>query len=113
GGRRVAGRVTAPAGAARFKPQAISVLVDGGTAGSSEVLAAALHDTLSARLVGSQTFGDGTEQQVVPLPNGAAISITHAQMLSPKGTVIEGKGLKPDYPAPPREQEAIDTSLHP
>jgi carboxyl-terminal processing protease len=74
------------------------VLVDGGTAGSSEVLAAALRDDLGARVVGSTTFGDGTEQHVVPMPNGAAVSITHAHMLSPKGTVIEGKGLKPDYP---------------
>jgi carboxyl-terminal processing protease len=104
-------KVNAPAGQARLKPAAISVLVDGGTAGSSEVLAAALHDDLSARVVGTQTFGDGTEQQVVQLPNGAAISISHAQMLSPKGTVIEGKGLKPDYPAPPGEQEGIEAAV--
>jgi carboxyl-terminal processing protease len=95
--RKIASRT----GAQRLKATAISVLVDGGTAGSSEVLAAALRDDLGARVVGAQTFGDGTEQQVIPLGNGAAISITHARMLSPKGTDYEGKGLKPDFPGGP------------
>lgn len=88
-------------GDASYRPAAVSVLVDRGTAGSSEVLAAALRDNLGARLVGANTFGDGTEQQVVPLPNGAAVTITHAQLRSPKGTEIEGKGLKPDLPGGP------------
>src|SRR5262249_42774865 len=99
--RMVDKKLTARAGAPRFKPAAISVLVDGGTAGSSEGLAAALKDDLGARLVGKKTFGDGTEQQIVPLGNGDAVSITHAQMLSPRGTEIEGKGLKPDLPGAP------------
>src|SRR5207237_5481126 len=77
------------------------VRVDGGTAGSSEVLAAALREDLGARLVGSKTFGDGSEQQVLPLGNGGAVSITHSHLLSPKGTEIEGKGLKPDVPGAP------------
>jgi carboxyl-terminal processing protease len=79
-------------------PTAISVLVDGGTAGSAEVLAACLREARGAKLVGEKTFGDGTEQQFVPLKNGAAVSITHAQMLSPKGAELEVKGLMPDLP---------------
>ena len=79
-------------------PTAISVLVDGGTAGSAEVLAACLREARGAKLVGEKTFGDGTEQQFVPLKNGAAVSITHAQMLSPKGAELEVKGLTPDLP---------------
>lgn len=91
-------KIAAKPGATRFKATAISVLIDKGTAGSSETIAAALKDNLGAKLVGSQSFGDGTEQHIVPLANGAAASITHAQILSPKGAEIEGKGLKPDVP---------------
>lgn len=94
-------KVTARGSAGHWKPNAVSVLVDGGTAGSSEVLAAALHDNRGAKMVGSQTFGDGTEEQVIPLSNGDAISITHAHMLTPKGTDFDDKGLKPDVPAGP------------
>jgi carboxyl-terminal processing protease len=75
---------------------AIAVLVDAGTAGTSELLAAALRDAGLAKLVGATTFGDGTEQTVLPLENGAALSITTAKMLTRKGTDYDGKGLKPD-----------------
>jgi len=100
--RKMVSRVEkATAGAAKMKPSAISVLVDRGTAGSAEVLAAALRDNLGARLVGANTFGDGTQQDVVPLDNGAAISITRAKMLSPKGVDFDGKGLAVDNPSGP------------
>jgi carboxyl-terminal processing protease len=79
---------------ARFR--SIAVLVDGGTAGAAEALAAALHDAGLAKLVGAQTFGDGTEQTLFPLDNGAALSITTAKMFSPKEVDYDGKGLKPD-----------------
>jgi carboxyl-terminal processing protease len=79
-----------------FRPVAVSVLVDGGTAGSAEVLAAALRDHLSAKLVGSTTFGDGTEQELRRLNTGAAFSITHAKMLTSKGVDYDGKGLNAD-----------------
>jgi len=80
----------------RVRFRSIAVLVDGGTAGASEVLAAALHDAGLAKLVGTQTFGDGTEQTLFPLDNGAALSITTAKMFSPKEVDYDGKGLKPD-----------------
>jgi carboxyl-terminal processing protease len=82
----------------RVKFDAISVLVDNGTAGGSEVLAAALRDAGLAKIVGETTFGDGTEQTILPLENGGAISMTTAKMLSRKGTDFDGKGLKPDVP---------------
>jgi carboxyl-terminal processing protease len=82
----------------RFR--SIVVLVDRGTAGASEALAAGLRDSGTAKLIGEQTFGDGTEQTLFPLDNGAALSITTAKMLSPKEIDYDGKGLKPDVAVP-------------
>jgi C-terminal peptidase prc len=79
---------------------AVAVLVDGGTAGSSEVLAAALRDHAVGKLFGSTTFGDGTEQVVMPLENGAAVSITSGKLFTPKRVDFNGKGLKPDVAIP-------------
>lgn len=86
-------------GPAIFKPAQITVLVDGGTAGSSELLAAALREQGGARLVGSQTFGDGREQEVIPFDNGAGIALTRAKLLTSKGAEFDKKGLKADAPA--------------
>jgi len=74
--------------------------VDRGTAGSAEVLAAALRDHGVAKLFGSSTFGDGTEQTILPLDNGAAISVTCAKFFTPKHLDFDGKGLKPDVVVP-------------
>jgi len=89
-----------PPSAAVPKFAAVAVLVDGGTAGSSEVLAAALRDHGVAKLYGSTTFGDGTEQTIMPLENGAAVSITSGKFLTPKRADFDGKGLKPDFAIP-------------
>src|SRR5262249_18480904 len=78
------------------KFSSIAVLVDGGTAGSSEVLAGALHDLGVTKLYGSPTFGDGTEQTIMPLDDGAAVSITSGKFLTPKRVDFDEKGLKPD-----------------
>ncbi len=78
----------------------LAVLVDGGTAGSAEVLAAALRDHGAAKLFGSTTFGDGTEQTILPLDNGAAVSITSGKFLTLKHLEFDGKGLKPDVAIP-------------
>jgi carboxyl-terminal processing protease len=79
-----------------FAPQRLSVLVDGGTAGTAELLAASLRDHVGARLVGSTTFGDGTEQELIRLENGWGISITRAKMLTSRRTDFDGKGIRPD-----------------
>lgn len=83
----------------KFKPASVVVLVDRGTAGSSELFAAALREYLGARLVGSETFGDGAEQDVIRLEDGSGIAITRARMLTGKGVDFDGKGLKVDHPA--------------
>lgn len=79
-----------------FKPAAITVLVDGGTAGSAEVLAAALRDVSAARILGTSTFGDGTYQELVRLENGSGFTLTRARTLTGKGVEFEGKGIQPD-----------------
>jgi len=89
-----------PSAAAQPKFASIAILVDGGTAGSSEVLAAALRDHGVAKLFGSTTFGDGTEQTIMPLDNGASVSVTSARFFTPKHVEFDGKGLKPDVVVP-------------
>ncbi len=77
-------------------PRDVKVLIDQGTAGSAELFAAAFQEHLGARLIGASTFGDGTEQDIIRLENGAGISITRAQMLTSRGQAFDGRGLKPD-----------------
>jgi carboxyl-terminal processing protease len=91
----------------------IAVLVDGGTAGSSEVLAGALHDLGVTRLFGSPTFGDGTEQTILPLDDGAAVSITSGKFLTPKRVDFDEKGLKPDVliPAAPGLDRQLEQAV--
>ena len=74
----------------------IVVLVDGGTASASEVLAGALHDNHRARIVGSRTFGKGSVQSVLPLDNGDSIKLTTARYYTPSGKSIQGRGIRPD-----------------
>jgi carboxyl-terminal processing protease len=106
--RKLVDRPLMSHGTVAFRPTAVSVLVDGGTAGAAELLAAAARDNLGARLVGSPTFGDGTEQELVRLDGSAAMVITRARMLTGKGGDFEGKGLKPDVPA---EGDAMPAAL--
>ena len=73
----------------------VVVLVNEFTASAAEILAGALQDRLDAPLVGVQTFGKGVIQTIVPLPGGAAASITTARYLTPKGRDIHKKGLPP------------------
>jgi carboxyl-terminal processing protease len=74
----------------------IVVLVDGGTASASEVLAGALHDDHRARIVGSRTFGKGSVQSVLPLDNGDSIKLTTARYYTPSGKSIQARGIRPD-----------------
>ncbi len=72
------------------------VLVDGGSASASEILAAALRDHGRAMLVGEPTYGKGSVQSVWPLPNGSAIRLTTAFYYTPSGDRIQARGLQPD-----------------
>lgn len=74
----------------------ISVLVNGGTSGVSEILAAAVRDGANAKLVGSTTFGDSLQQTYLELKDGSAVTFTTGKYLTAKGIDIAGKGLEPD-----------------
>jgi carboxyl-terminal processing protease len=78
----------------------IAVLVDGATASAAEILAGALQDDQRAVVVGSRTFGKGTVQQPMPLPDGSAIELTIANYRTPSGRSLDGIGLEPDIEVP-------------
>ena len=72
------------------------VLVDGASASASEILSGALKDYKKAKLLGSQTYGKGMVQKIIPLPNETGLNLTIAKYLTPNGTDINKKGITPD-----------------
>ena len=74
------------------------ILIDGGSASASEILAGAMQDNGRAKLVGSQSFGKGSVQEVINVTPNTILKITVAKWLTPNGTSISEKGLTPDYP---------------
>ena len=84
-------------GNASLKDFPVVILVNSGSASASEILAGALRDHRGIKLIGETTFGKGTVQQIETLKDGSSIKITVANWVLPKGGIIEGKGLTPDY----------------
>lgn len=72
------------------------VLIDGGSASASEILAGALHDHGKATLIGKKTFGKGSVQELIDIGGGASLKVTIAKWLTPKGTSISEHGISPD-----------------
>jgi carboxyl-terminal processing protease len=72
------------------------VLVDGGTASASEIVAGALQDHKRATVMGAQTFGKGSVQTILPLGNNAGLKLTTARYYTPAGRSIQAKGIEPD-----------------
>jgi carboxyl-terminal processing protease len=72
------------------------VLVNGGSASASEIVAGALQDHHRAVIMGTQTFGKASVQTVLPLGNGTAIKLTTARYYTPNGRSIQAKGIVPD-----------------
>jgi carboxyl-terminal processing protease len=83
------------------------VLVDNGTAGPGEIVAAALLDADRAKLVGEHTFGRAATSKAVALPEGGVV-LTVAKYMSPKGTSIHGTGLAPSVPVAAERDEDED-----
>lgn len=88
------------------------VLVNGGSASASEIVAGALQDHHRAQLVGSQTYGKGSVQTVMPLSDGHAIKLTTSRYFTPSGASIQQRGIKPDVAVEDRKDGADDRALH-
>ena len=78
------------------KGHPVIVLINGGSASASEIVAGALADHHRATLVGSKSFGKGSVQTIIPLSNNGAIRLTTARYYTPSGTSIQAKGIVPD-----------------
>ncbi|HEX5362765.1 MAG TPA: S41 family peptidase [Gallionella sp.] len=81
---------------ASIKTVPMVVLVNGGSASASEIVAGALQDHKRAVIMGTQTFGKGSVQTVLPLGNNTAIKLTTARYYTPGGRSIQAKGIVPD-----------------
>jgi carboxyl-terminal processing protease len=87
----------------------IVVLINGGSASASEIMAGALQDHRRAVIMGTQSFGKGSVQTVIPLDETHAIKMTTARYYTPDGRSIQAKGIRPDIEVKPAELTELDS----
>ena len=93
-----------------IKGAPLIVLVNGGSASASEIVAGALQDHKRAIIMGSKTFGKGSVQTILPMQNGAALKLTTARYYTPAGRSIQAEGITPDIPLERVKITKIDAS---
>jgi carboxyl-terminal processing protease len=93
----------------------IVILVNEGTASAAEIVSGALQDNRRAIIVGTQTFGKGSVQTVIPLEDGSALKLTTAKYYTPNGRSIQAEGIAPDiiikFHRPTEEKESTDDRI--
>lgn len=95
-----------------FLKMPVIVLVNGGSASASEIVAGALRDNRGIKLVGEKTFGKGTVQEVETLRDGSSIKVSVAEWLTPAGHKIDNVGLEPDVEVKLTEED-VENGLDP
>jgi carboxyl-terminal processing protease len=83
-----------------------AILIDGGSASASEIVAGAMQDHKRATLVGEKSFGKGSVQEAIKITGDTLLKITVAKWLTPNGNLIAEKGLTPDYTVPFTSKDA-------
>ncbi len=84
--------------------------MDGGSASASEILAGALSEHGRAKLIGVQSFGKGSVQEVVPVTDDTSLKVTVARWFTPNGVSISASGLTPDIVVKAAEGDIIGTA---
>lgn len=96
-----------PDDVANGKP--IVVLINGGSASASEIVAGALQDHRRAVILGTRSFGKGSVQTIMPLQGNGAMRMTTARYYTPSGTSIQAKGISPDIDVKQARLEVLET----
>lgn len=91
-----------------YAPEEMLVLVDGGSASASEILAGALQEHGIAKLMGTQSYGKGSVQELIDLKDGSSLKVTVARWFTPNGVSISDGGLTPDIFVDRTPQQVIE-----
>lgn len=86
----------------------VVILINGGTASAAEIVSGALQDHHRAIIMGTQSFGKGSVQTILPLKNQGGLRLTTAEYFTPSGRSIQAKGITPDIEVKPAKVEELD-----